>query len=63
MRHHRYVQEGYARKVLLATLDDADLLVAGARRRNSPFKLQLGPVNHAVIHHAPCPVALVPRPT
>ncbi|MFF3949020.1 universal stress protein [Streptomyces sp. NPDC001902] len=62
VRHHRYVQEGHARKVLLATLDDADLLVVGARRRNSPFGLQLGPVNHAVIHHAPCPVALVPQP-
>ncbi|MDX2702393.1 universal stress protein [Streptomyces sp. PA03-6a] len=62
VRYHRDVQEGHARKVLLSTLDDADLLVVGARRRNSPFGLQLGPVNHAVIHHAPCPVALVPQP-
>lgn len=62
VRYRRYAGEGHARKVLLATLDDADLLVVGARRRNSPFGLQLGPVNHAMLHHAPCPVAVVPQP-
>ncbi|MYX32856.1 MULTISPECIES: universal stress protein [unclassified Streptomyces] len=63
VRYRRYAGEGHARKVLLATLDDADLLVVGARRRNNPFGLQLGPVNHAMLHHAPCPVAVVPQPT
>jgi nucleotide-binding universal stress UspA family protein len=24
--------------------------------------MQLGPVNHAVLHHAACPVAVVPQP-
>ncbi|MFD8078415.1 universal stress protein [Streptomyces sp. NPDC059718] len=62
VRHRRHTGEGHARKVLLETLDDADLLVVGARRRDSPFGLQLGPVNHAMLHHAPCPVAVVPQP-
>ncbi|MGW3248778.1 universal stress protein [Streptomyces sp. NPDC001070] len=62
VRYRRYAGEGHARKVLLATLDDASLLVVGARRRNNPFGLQLGPVNHAMLHHAPCPVAVVPQP-
>ncbi|MCD0484500.1 universal stress protein [Streptacidiphilus sp. ASG 303] len=48
-------------KALLEAAADADLLVVGARRRHSAVGLQLGPVNHAVLHHAPCPVAVVPE--
>ncbi|WP_431774440.1 universal stress protein [Streptomyces cucumeris] len=57
---HRTV-EGSARKALLDASDRADLLVVGARRRQGHFGLQLGPVNHAVLHHARCPVVVVPR--
>ncbi|MFE0130693.1 universal stress protein, partial [Streptomyces sp. NPDC059037] len=39
----------------------ADLLVVGARRRKGHVGMQLGPVNHAVLHHAACPVAVVPH--
>ncbi|GGO87398.1 universal stress protein [Wenjunlia tyrosinilytica] len=53
--------EGCARKVLLDTASTADLLVVGARRRHGSAGLQLGRVNHAVLHHAPCPVAVVPE--
>ncbi|MDX3077768.1 universal stress protein [Streptomyces sp. MI02-7b] len=61
VRYRRHPGEGHPRTVLLAALDDTDLLVVGARRRHSPFGLQLGPVNHSMLHHAPCPVAVVPQ--
>ncbi|QKV91401.1 universal stress protein [Streptomyces sp. NA02950] len=57
---HRAV-EATARKALLDASARADLLVVGARRRQGHFGMQLGPVNHAVLHHAHCPVAVVPR--
>ncbi|MEU8828402.1 universal stress protein [Streptomyces sp. NPDC048636] len=57
---HRTV-EGPARKALLDASARADLLVVGARRRQGPFGMQIGPVNHAVLHHARCPVAVVPQ--
>ncbi|MGA6223407.1 universal stress protein [Streptomyces umbrinus] len=58
---HRRIVEGPARKVLLDASVDADLLVVGARRRHGHFGLQLGRVAHAVLHHAACPVAVVPQ--
>ncbi|MEU2716636.1 universal stress protein [Streptomyces sp. NPDC007205] len=53
--------EGFARDVLLAVSREADLLVVGARRRHGHFGLQLGRVAHGVLHHAACPVAVVPE--
>ncbi|MDF3290968.1 universal stress protein [Streptomyces silvisoli] len=41
---------------LLHAAADADLVVLGSRRRHG----QLGPVTHAMLHHSPCPVAIVP---
>ncbi|MFD9818277.1 universal stress protein [Streptomyces violascens] len=55
------VVEGHARKALLDVARAADLLVVGARRRKSHLGMQLGPVNHAVLHRAACPVAVVPH--
>ncbi|PWI44736.1 universal stress protein [Streptomyces sp. ICBB 8177] len=55
------VVEGGARRELLAVSRDASLLVVGARRRGGGAGLQLGPVNHALLHHAQCPVAVVPE--
>lgn len=55
------VIEGPARQALLETASEADLLVVGARRRRGHSGLQLGLINHAVLHHAPCPIAVVPR--
>ncbi|GAA0424713.1 universal stress protein [Streptomyces luteireticuli] len=40
----------------------ADVVVLAAHRRQCPFGLQLGPVTHALLRHAHCPVALVPVP-
>ncbi|EFL21494.1 putative stress-inducible protein [Streptomyces himastatinicus ATCC 53653] len=54
--------EGPARKALLDASDQAGLLVVGARRRQGHFGMQLGLVNHAVLHHARCPVAVIPQP-
>ncbi|MET9550312.1 universal stress protein [Streptomyces sp. NPDC006627] len=54
--------EGSARNMLLDAARTADLLVVGARRRKGPAGMQLGTVNHAVLHHAACPVAIVPHP-
>ncbi|MGW1619263.1 universal stress protein [Streptomyces sp. NPDC002172] len=58
----RHVVEGSARRALLEAAARADLIVVGARRRQSHFGLQLGRVAHTLLHHAPCPVAVVPRP-
>lgn len=55
---HPRVVSGNSASALLKAAEDADLLVVGARRRHG----QLGPVTHAVLHHAPCPVAVVPNP-
>ncbi|MFF4585677.1 universal stress protein [Streptomyces sp. NPDC001388] len=55
------VIEGPARRALLDAAAEADLLVVGARRRHGHPGLQLGLINHALLHHAPCPVAVVPQ--
>lgn len=57
----RQVIEGPIREALLNAASGADLLVVGARRRRGQTGLELGLVNHAVLHHAPCPVAVVPQ--
>ncbi|GAB2909279.1 universal stress protein [Streptomyces heilongjiangensis] len=57
----REVVDGSARRALLKASAEADLLVVGARRRNGHIGLQLGLVNHALLHHAPCPIVVVPQ--
>ncbi|MEU4269282.1 universal stress protein [Streptomyces sp. NPDC026092] len=41
----------------------ADLVVVGRHRRHRVATLLMGSVAHAVLHHAHCPVAVVPSPT
>ncbi|MGW1983230.1 universal stress protein [Streptomyces collinus] len=53
--------EGAAAKILVDRSAAADLVIVGARRRTSAFGLQLGRVSHALLHHARCPVAIVPE--
>ncbi|WP_372487952.1 universal stress protein [Streptomyces guryensis] len=36
-------------------------MIVGALRRHGHFGLQLGRVAHALLHHAECPVAVVPQ--
>lgn len=57
----RQAVEGPAHKALLDASSDADLVVVGARRRHGHVGLQLGRVAHALLHHAECPVAVVPQ--
>ncbi|MEU1202418.1 universal stress protein [Streptomyces sp. NPDC005813] len=45
---------------LVDTSGHADLLVVGARRPAHAIGAPLGHVAHAVLHHAQCPVAMVP---
>ncbi|HEV7625070.1 MAG TPA: universal stress protein [Streptomyces sp.] len=47
---------------LIEASRSADVLVIAAHRRNRRLGLQLGPVAHAVLHHAHCPVLIVPVP-
>ncbi|ARP73513.1 stress-inducible protein [Streptomyces pluripotens] len=39
----------------------ASLVVVGRRERPGPFGAHIGPVTHAVLHHATTPVAVVPH--
>ncbi|MER6229362.1 universal stress protein [[Kitasatospora] papulosa] len=61
VRVRRVTAEGPAHKVLLERAAVADLLVVGARRRESHVGTQLGRVAHTALHHAACPVVVVPR--
>ncbi|WP_327111138.1 universal stress protein [Streptomyces sp. NBC_01341] len=56
----RVTTEGPARKVLLERSAVADLLVVGTPRRHTHPGVQLSGTAHTVLHHAACPVAVVP---
>jgi nucleotide-binding universal stress UspA family protein len=58
---HRKSVEGPPQYVLLRAAAQADLLVVGARGRHGKVGLEFGLTNHAVLHNAPCPVAVVPH--
>jgi nucleotide-binding universal stress UspA family protein len=62
VRATREVVEAPVRLVLLREAETADLLVVGARRRTGVVGPRLGMVSHAVLHHAECPVAVIPQP-
>jgi nucleotide-binding universal stress UspA family protein len=49
-------------RALIAATADADLVVIAAHRRRTWLGIQLGPVTGALLHHAYCPVAIVPVP-
>ncbi|MFF8941556.1 universal stress protein [Streptomyces sp. NPDC014864] len=61
VRVRRATVEGPARRVLVDRSAAADLVIVGARRRVGHFGLQLGRVSHTLLHHALCPVAVVPQ--
>ncbi|GCD95842.1 universal stress protein [Embleya hyalina] len=56
------VTTGAPAYALISVSAHADLLVVAAHRAHGPFPMRLGPTTHAVLHHATCPVALVPIP-
>lgn len=52
---------GSAAQVLVDASHEASLVVVGRRTRTSPLGTHVGHVAHAVLHHAPAPVAVVPH--
>ena len=56
------VADGTPSAVLTRATSNADLIVAGAHRRDDGSSgMRLGPIVHTLLHHADCPVAVVPR--
>jgi nucleotide-binding universal stress UspA family protein len=56
------VTDGIPAAVLTAATAHADLIVAGAHRHgDGRHGMRVGPVAHALLHHADCPVVIVPR--
>ncbi|MFE9129131.1 universal stress protein [Streptomyces sp. NPDC007148] len=60
VRVRRSTVEGPAKSVLLRRSAAADLVVIGARRTQGHL-CHLGRVGHRLLHHANCPVAIVPQ--
>ena len=58
----RQVAQGPPRDALLAAADEAQLLVVGSRGRGGVRGMGLGSVVQALLHHAPCPVAVIHPP-
>ena len=55
------VTEGSAAQALVDASEGADLLVVGARGHGGFLGLVLGSVANQVLHHATCPVVIVPK--
>ncbi|XVQ09684.1 universal stress protein [Spirillospora sp. CA-255316] len=47
-------------RALVAASEKAALVVVGAHERHGRIGMALGRVNHSVLHHARCPVVLIP---
>ncbi|MFE0800051.1 universal stress protein [Streptomyces sp. NPDC058812] len=56
-----HVEMGSAGQVLLSVAAGAQLVVVGRRARRTAVGARIGSVAHGVLHHADCPVAVVPH--
>ena len=62
VRTVRRIVDGPAGALLNEASQRADLVVVGAHRRLDDHQgMRVGPVAHQVLHHADCPVVVVPR--
>jgi nucleotide-binding universal stress UspA family protein len=52
---------GHPASELIASAEGTALLLVGRRAHDHALAPRIGHVTHAVLHHAPCPVAVVPR--
>ncbi|MCC2274394.1 universal stress protein [Streptomyces sp. ET3-23] len=58
---HEWLPAGPAAQHLVEAAGEACLLVVGRRGHRPGPAVRIGPVAHAVLHHARCPVAVVPH--
>ncbi|WP_405770974.1 universal stress protein [Streptomyces sp. NBC_00080] len=56
-----HVEMGSAGQVLLSVSGRAQLMVVGRRAHRTAVGARIGSVAHGVLHHADCPVAVVPH--
>jgi nucleotide-binding universal stress UspA family protein len=57
----RRIGTGSASDILVKATDDADLVVVGGRKHGEArHGMRIGPVASTILHHAACPVAVVP---
>ncbi|MEV3973128.1 universal stress protein [Streptomyces sp. NPDC050698] len=56
-----HVEMGSASQVLLSVAGTAQLMVVGRRAHRTAVGARLGSVAHGMLHHADCPVAVVPH--
>ncbi|MFE9775214.1 universal stress protein [Streptomyces sp. NPDC005931] len=56
-----HVEMGSAGQVLLSVSGTAQLMVVGRRAHRTAVGARIGSVAHGVLHHADCPVAVVPH--
>ncbi|CAM5742543.1 Universal stress protein [Streptomyces alboniger] len=56
-----HVEMGSAGQVLLSVATGAQLMVVGRRAHRTAAGARIGSVAHGVLHHAGCPVAVVPH--
>lgn len=61
VRVTQHVEMGSAGQVLLSVTQRAQLVVVGRRARRTAVGARIGSVAHGVLHHAHCPVAVVPH--
>jgi nucleotide-binding universal stress UspA family protein len=61
VRVTEHVEIGSGAEVLLSASSEAVLLVVGRRTHRPLIATRLGHVAHAALHHARCPVAIVPH--